>query len=401
MPLFSTSGIKLAYLDMKKPKSEGDKNRLMVFDMNSFRLLDVTKNIDLSVETFIWLDEDTIIFIAEEKARVNVFKVSVSSMNLIRLTSSGSAKDLSRISDTQFVFMQSHMDKPDELFLFDISNSKGPQQLTFMHSILVSRIKLSKPEEYYFVGSLNELVQGWLLKPVDFNPTKKYPLAFLIHGGPQLVWKDTFGSRWNPQIFSNAGYVVVMINFHGSTSFGTNFTDSITGNWGTYPYEDLMAGLDYVLEAYPYIDSTKMAAIGGSYGGFMVNFINGHTDRFSALVNHDGVFDTFLDYYTNDYLCAYEYDFKGTPYENPTLYKKYSPSEYVGNWKTPTLVIHGGKDYRVSDNQAFATFTALQRRGIESKLLYFPDEGHWISKPANYLKWINTILQWIDHFNKQ
>jgi dipeptidyl aminopeptidase/acylaminoacyl peptidase len=240
---------------------------------------------------------------------------------------------------------------------------------------------------------------GWLLRPAGFDPTKTYPMAYLIHGGPQSSWSDSFSTRWNPQVYTGAGYVAVFINFHGSTSYGQEFTNSISRNWGSYPYEDIMASLKYVFQTYPFIDSKRVAGLGASYGGYMINWLNGHTeDHFKCFVNHDGLFDLKSMYYSTEELYFPEFDMGGTPFDNPELYDKWNPSKFVQKWRTPTLVIHGGKDYRVPPDQGFATFTALQRRGIPSRLLYFPDENHWVLKQANSLRWHREVLNWINNY---
>jgi dipeptidyl aminopeptidase/acylaminoacyl peptidase len=398
-PLFSKNGEKLAFLEMKTPKFEADKNRLMIYDVRTGIVIDATEKVDLSVGEFEWIDNDTIIFLAGEKGRMNIFKLSVSTMNINRISYGGSATGVIALSESQFLFSRNSMASPNELFLFDLTTGLETQ-LTYMHSAYLSKISMAKAEEFEFVGAKGESVHGWFLKPYNFQPTKKYPLAFLIHGGPQSAWMDSFSTRWNPQVFSGAGYAVAMINFHGSTTYGQNFTNSISKNWGTYPYEDLMKGLDYILDKNAFIDPKRVAALGASYGGFMINWINGHTDRFAVLVNHDGCFDMRSKYYTTEELYFPEFEFGATPFENPEAFEKFNPAAFVNNWKTPTLVIHGAKDYRVTDGQGFGTFTALQRKGIESKLLFFPDENHWVLKQANSLKWHNVILDWIKKFTK-
>jgi dipeptidyl aminopeptidase/acylaminoacyl peptidase len=241
-------------------------------------------------------------------------------------------------------------------------------------------------------------VQAWNIKPAGFQPDKKYPVAFIVHGGPQGAIDDHFHYRWNPQAFAGAGYAVICVNFHGSTGFGQAFTDSITGDWGGKPFEDLMKGLDHALANYSWLDGDRVAALGASYGGWMMNWINGHTTRFKCLVNHDGGFDEAANYYTTEELWFPEWEFKGTPWTNPDLYEKFSPSRYVDRWQTPTLVIHGALDYRLVDVEGIATFTALQRRGIPSQLLYFPDENHWVLKAKNSILWHETILAWLERW---
>jgi len=241
-------------------------------------------------------------------------------------------------------------------------------------------------------------VHIWFLKPANFDSQKKYPLVQLIHGGPQQSWGDDWSNRWNPQLWANAGYAVSMINFHGSTGYGQSFTDSVSTNWGSYPYFDIMNGTDYVISRYPWIDGTKVSACGGSFGGYMINWILGNTDRFTALVDHDGIFDTKAAYYSTEEIWFPEWEFAGKPWNSP-LYDKWNPSKLVNKWKTPTLIIHGGRDYRIDISQGLGTFTALQRRNITSKLLVFPQENHWVLNSRNGIKWYHAVLGWLNTFN--
>jgi len=227
-------------------------------------------------------------------------------------------------------------------------------------------------------------------------------LVHLIHGGPQQAWGDDWSYRWNPQLWASHGYAVAGVNFHGSTGFGQSFTDSIRGNWGSYPYFDILNATDYLLNSFRWLDGARVSACGGSYGGYMINWILGNTDRFSALVAHDGIFDTRAAYFATEELWFPEWEFKGTPWAAPTLYDKWNPANLVVNWTSntsPTLVIHGGRDYRLDVSQGLATFTALQRRGIDSKFLYFPLENHWVLNPHNGIKWYETVLGWLDEHN--
>jgi len=226
-------------------------------------------------------------------------------------------------------------------------------------------------------------------------------VAFLIHGGPQGSFGNDFHYRWNPQTYAGAGYACVMIDFHGSTGYGQAFSDAIRGDWGGKPLEDLQKGLAAALEKYPFLDGQRVAALGASYGGWMINWIAGSwPDRFRCLVSHDGNLDERAAYYMTEELWFPEWDHEGTPWDNPAGYEKHNPQNLVQNWQTPILVIHGAKDYRVVETQGFATFTAAQRRGIPSKLLYFPDENHWVLEPHNSILWHDTVIQWIDEWTK-
>ena len=245
-------------------------------------------------------------------------------------------------------------------------------------------------------------MHGYVVKPAGFEAGKKYPVAFLIHGGPQGSFGNHFHYRWNPQTYAGAGYAAVMIDFHGSTGYGQAFTDAIRGDWGGKPLDDLQKGLDAALAKYAWLDGDKVCALGASYGGYMINWIAGNwPDRFKCLVSHDGNLDERMAYYDTEELWFPEWEHGGTPWDNPAGYTKHNPIDHVAKWKTPMLVIHGGRDYRVVDTQGMSTFTALQRKGIPSRFLYFPDENHWVLKPANSILWHETVLGWMDRWLKQ
>ena len=270
-----------------------------------------------------------------------------------------------------------------------------------MNDALLSQIDMQPLESFTFKGANDEEVQGFMVKPPGFDPNKKYPLKFLIHGGPQGAWGNEWTYRWNAELFAASGnYVVVMINFHGSTGYGQKFTDSISGDWGGKPYVDLMKGLDYVEKTYPFIDKNREAALGASYGGYMANWILGHTNRFKCIVSHDGMFNTESAYGTTEELWFPEWEFKGPPWKNREMYQKFSPHLFADKFKTPTLVVHGQNDYRLDVSEGFQLFTTLQRLGIPSKMLYFPDEGHWVLKPQNSRLWYKTVNDWVDQWCK-
>jgi dipeptidyl aminopeptidase/acylaminoacyl peptidase len=256
-------------------------------------------------------------------------------------------------------------------------------------------------EQFAFKGWNDEDVFCYVVKPVDFDPGKKYPVAFLIHGGPQGSFGNDFHYRWNPQAYTGAGYAAVMVDFHGSTGYGQEFCDSIRGDWGGKPLVDLQKGLAATLARYPWMDGDRVSALGASYGGYMINWIAGNwPDRFRCLVNHDGNLDERLAYYDTEELWFPEWDHMGTPWDNAEGFEKHNPINHVKNWKTPMLVVHGALDYRVVDTQGLSTFTALQRRGIPSKLLYFPDENHWVLQPQNSILWHETVIAWLDRWTK-
>jgi dipeptidyl aminopeptidase/acylaminoacyl peptidase len=273
-----------------------------------------------------------------------------------------------------------------------------PRRLTDINADVMTHARIGATEPFTFAGAKGDMVHAWAVKPIDFDAGKKYPLAFLVHGGPQGSFGDGWSYRWNAETYAAAGYAVVMVDFHGSTGYGQAFTDAINGDWGGAPYEDLMAGLDAALAKYPWIDGARACALGASYGGWMIDYLAGRTDRFKCLVTHDGILSNPMNYYGTEELWFPEWELGGTPWDKPEGYAKYDPMSLVGNWKTPTLVIHGAKDYRVPDVQGLAVFTALQRKGIPSKLLYFPDENHWVLKPADSILWHETVLGWLDQY---
>ena len=259
---------------------------------------------------------------------------------------------------------------------------------------------MSPLETFWFKGAHDDEVEGFVVKPPNFDASKKYPVKFLIHGGPQGAWGDDWSYRWNPELFAANGYVVIMINFHGSTGYGQKFIDAINGDWGGAPFEDLMKGLDYAEQHYGFIDKSRECALGASYGGYMANWILGHTDRFKCIVSHDGMFNAESAWGTTEELWFNDWEFKGTPYDNRAAYEKWSPHQYAKNFKTPTLVIHGQRDYRLDVSEGFQLFNTLQMEGVPSKMLYFPDEGHWVLKPQNSRLWYETVNAWVDQWTK-
>jgi dipeptidyl aminopeptidase/acylaminoacyl peptidase len=273
-----------------------------------------------------------------------------------------------------------------------------PRALTHFNDAKVAAARMGAYEQFSFAGAKGDTENGYLVKPVDFDSAKEYPVAFLIHGGPQGSFGDHFHYRWNPQVHAGAGYAAVMIDFHGSTGYGQAFTDAIHEDWGGAPFEDLMKGLDFALAEYPFLAGDRVGALGASYGGYMINWIAGQTDRFRCLVNHDGNLDERMAYFDTEELWFPEWEHGGPPWEKPEGYAKHNPIDHVAKWKTPMLVVHGGRDYRVVDTQGMSTFTTLQRKGIPSRFLYFPDENHWVLKPANSILWHETVLGWLDQW---
>jgi dipeptidyl aminopeptidase/acylaminoacyl peptidase len=296
-------------------------------------------------------------------------------------------------------FKQQRSNLPFEIFSIT-TEGKELTQLTFLNKELLDKIEMNEIETFWCEGAEGAKVQSILVKPPFFDESKKYPLIFLIHGGPQGAWTDDFHYRWNLQMFASKGYVVVAPNPRGSFGYGQKFTDDISGDWGGKPYIDLMNSLDFAVQNFKFIDANNIFAAGASYGGYMINWIEGHTDRFNALVCHDGVFNMESMYGTTEELWFNEWENKGTPWTNRELYQKYSPHMFVQNFKTPMLVVHGGKDFRVPEGQAFELFTSLQRKGVDSKFIYFPDETHFVLKPQNARFWWNSIFNWFEQHKR-
>jgi len=330
----------------------------------------------------------------------SVFSLPVDGTTIKEIIHPKSNSKIKFVSTTGFLLRNSMM-APTDIWKFKFNNSaEDLKQITDENKNIMSSLDIVKPDIYYFYGSMHEAVHLWFLKPVGLNVSKSWPLVQLIHGGPQGMWTDNWGYRWNPQLWTSRGYAVAMINFHGSFGFGQQFTDSVNFNWGSHPFIDIMNGTDFLIRKFKWINSTKISACGASFGGYMINWILGNTNRFTCLVCHDGKIDTRASYFSTDELYFPEWEFKGTPWSNNDLYEKWNPINLVKNWETPTLIIHGGRDYRVDLAQGISTFTALQRKRVDSELLYFPLETHFVSKQRNSIKWYNTVLGWLDRYNK-
>jgi dipeptidyl aminopeptidase/acylaminoacyl peptidase len=403
-PVYSPDGNHLAWRSMARAGFEADKESLIIHQRKTGESRNATVNFDRSVGSLAWTpDSKGIFFTAEEQGELPIWSLPLDAKQpkqVARLH----ADDLAFSQDgNSLFFSNASIEAPNEIARLDLTNKKGganrtPIPVTRMNEALLAQIDMQPMESFTFQGAQNEGVQGFMVKPPGFDASKKYPLKFLIHGGPQGAWGNSWSYRWNPELFAANGYVVVMINFHGSTGYGQKFTDSISGDWGGKPYEDLMKGLDYVEKTYPFINKDRMAALGASYGGYMANWILGHTDRFKCIVSHDGVFNTESAYGTTEELWFVEWEFKGPVWKNRELYRKFSPHLFAEKFKTPTLVVHGQLDYRLDVSEGFQLFTTLQRLKVPSKMLYFPDEGHWVLKPQNSQLWWKTVNDWVDQW---
>ncbi|MCK9460502.1 MAG: S9 family peptidase [Proteobacteria bacterium] len=395
-PIHSPDGAYIAYLTMTRPGFEADRRVLVLYDRKSKKRIPLTDSLDSSVSAFSWAPSSRyIVFTAQERGRESVYKVSVPSGVVTRLVAAGMNADAFVSADGgRLVFLRQTATRPTEVWVADSSGAKA-RQLSHVNDGALAGIEMGALEEFEFAGAGGDKVHGFLLKPPGFDPKKKYPLLLLVHGGPQGAFGDEFHFRWNLQMFATPGFVVAAINFHGSTGYGQAFTDSISGDWGGKPYDDLVKGIDFLVGKHPFIDGGNVSAAGASYGGFMINWMLGHTDRFRSLVSHDGVFNQISMYGSTEELWFPEWEYKGTPWDAPELYAKHNPVDHVGKFKTPTLVVHGENDFRVPYGQGLELFTALQRKGVESKLLLFPDENHFVQRPQNARLWWNTVLEWL------
>jgi len=405
-PLYSPDGKYIAYRSQARPGYESDRFGLMLYDRKTGERKNLTENYSNWVGTFVWFpDSSRIYFSSEREGKSLVWAVHVLGPEpkslFVGENAVGYNDDLVMSkSDSALVFTRMSLQAPTEIYRFPSTQNGGVSPITHLNKEALSQVAMSPLESFWFTGAKGDKVQGFLVKPPNFDTNQKYPLKFLIHGGPQGAWGDDWSYRWNPELFAANGYVVVMINFHGSTGYGQKFIDEINGNWGGAPFEDLMKGLDYAEKTYPFIDKDRECAMGASYGGYATNWILGHTDRFKCIVTHDGMFNSTSAWGTTEELWFNEWEFKGTPYTNREGYDKWSPYMAAKNFKTPTLVVHGQLDYRLDVSEGFQLFTTLQRLGVPSKMLYFPDEGHWVLKPQNSQLWYKTVNDWVDQWTK-
>ena len=400
-PVFSHDGKTLAYLSMKRAGFEADRFYIKLREWNTGSERILAPDWDRSPGSIFWGPGNRILYaIAGNLGQKSLFAIDIKTHRVKTLVEKGWVTS-AEVHGNRIVFGLQHLASPTEIHSIKV-NGKQRKQITNINARQVAAARMGDSEQFTFKGWNDETVYCYIVKPVDFDPAEKYPVAFLIHGGPQGSFGNDFHYRWNPQVYAGRGYAAVMVDFHGSTGYGQSFTDSITGDWGGKPLEDLQKGLAAALEKYPWMDGERVGALGASYGGYMINWIAGNwPDRFRCLVNHDGNLDERLAYFDTEELWFPEWEHGGTPWNNPEGYEKQNPINFVKNWETPMLVIHGALDFRVVETQGFSTFTALQRKGIPSKLLYFPDENHWVLKPHNSILWHDTVLGWLDQWMKE
>jgi len=399
-PRFSPDGRYISYLSMERAGFEADRERLMLIENPLGRSarppVEATAGWNLSIGSYIWCPNSKCIYaVVEERGRDKIYRIDLPSFRRSVVVSDGVNTAVQvGLDNKTLVYLHQTNSAPAEVWI-------SGKALTHHNDSALATLDLPPLEPFGFVGAMGDSVFGWLQKPPGFDPAKKYPLIYLIHGGPQGAWTDSWGPRWNNQMFASRGFVVAEVNFHGSTGYGQKFTDAISQHWGDYPFEDVMKGVDAVAQL-PYVDSTRMGAAGASYGGYMIYWIAGHTNRFKVLVAHDGVFNTVSMAGSTEELWFPDWEFGGSPYKTRDLYEKWSPMNHVSDWKTPLLVVHSQLDYRVDLSEGYQAFTAAKRMGIDSKFLYFPDEGHWVLRPRNRRIWWGTVLDWLEvHLNER
>ena len=395
-PVFSPDGRTLAYRAMARPGFEADKYGVFLRDMDTGQVRQIAANWDRSADTLQWSkDGNTLYTTAGDVGQTRLFAIDTRNGVVTPVTGEGHVSAFQQ-TPSGFVIAQDSLTRPTELYVKTYLGREMPIRITDVNPQLDDRA-FGEAEQFSFAGWNGETVHGYVIKPSNYVEGRQYPVAFLIHGGPQGSFGNSWSYRWNPMTYAGAGYAVVMIDFHGSTGYGQAFTDSISQHWGDRPLEDLQKGWAFAQQRYPFLDGDNACALGASYGGYMVNWIAGNwPGEFRCLVNHDGVFDTFNMGFATEELWFTEWENGGTPWENPRGYQQFNPANHVQNWRDPMLVIQGDLDFRIPTSQSLSTFTALQRQGIDSRLVVFPDENHWVLKPANSLQWHTEVFGWLE-----
>jgi dipeptidyl aminopeptidase/acylaminoacyl peptidase len=415
-PAFDETSNKLAFLCMDRKGLESDYLKMRIYDVDTMELRNSTNqnNWKPSVTGFVWSNSNDEIFIynvIEEgylKLYEYKFKEEASqAFTLLTNDTNGYTGSPIKLDENKYLIEYSSFTFPTLIGILNkTSDFLTASEIVNLNKEKLQNYSLNEPQPFYYNTSDGTSVQGFILKPINFDESKKYPLAFLIHGGPEGAWDNVWSYRWNPQMWANHGYVVVFINPRGSSGMGIDFQDAVRNNWGGAPFNDLMEGFDYVIETYNFIDANRTGACGASYGGYMINWIQGNDDkhRFNCFVTHDGVFSTVTMFYATEELwfpmaeyCEKE-NLGCKPYNDTERegYERYNPERFVNNWSRPHLIIHGGRDYRIPISEGISAFTALQLKGIKSRFLYFPDENHWVLKPENSIKWYEEVLTWLD-----
>jgi dipeptidyl aminopeptidase/acylaminoacyl peptidase len=398
--VFSPDGRTLAYLAMSRPGFEADRYHIVLLDVATGKKRNLAESWDRSPGSIQWAaDGKTLIADAEDIGQHRLFAIDVASGKVAPLTDKGSIGGFDVRGNT-VAFTQTNLASGAQLFGMQLGTNKAAQ-LTHVNDSRLADVRWGEYEQFSFKGANGDTVYGHVMKPWNYEPGKKYPIAFLVHGGPQGSFGNGWSYRWNPQVYAGAGYATVFIDFHGSTGYGQKFTDAISGDWGGKPLDDLKKGLAAAVAKYPWLDRPHACALGASYGGYMMNWIEGNwSDGFKCIVNHDGVFDTRGMAYSTEEQWFTDWENGGPYFTVPEKHERFNPVLHVNKWKTPMLVVQGDLDFRIPTTQGLSTFTALQRRGIESKLLVFPDENHWVLKPANSVLWHHTVIGWLDQHLK-
>jgi dipeptidyl aminopeptidase/acylaminoacyl peptidase len=394
-PVASPDGKTLYYLAMKEPGSEADRFAIMALDLSSGQKHEVDPSWDRSVGGLqISEDGKTLYATTDDNGQHPLFAVDAATGKVTKLVTDGSVGAYS-LGKSRVLLSRDDLKRPADLYTATLTG-KDLKQVTHYNAQRLKNVRMGDPEFFTFKGWNNETVQGYVVKPADYKRGKKYPVAFIIHGGPQGAMSNSWSYRWNAQTYAGQGFAVVTINFHGSTGYGQAFTESISGDWGGKPLEDLKLGWKSALGKYSFLDGDRACALGASYGGYMVYWMAGvWNEPWKCLVDHDGVFDARAMYYDTEELWFEEKENGGTQFEHPENYEKFNPINHVKDWRVPMLVVHSGKDFRIPDTQGLGAFTALQRRGIPSQLLHFPDENHWVLKPQNSVQWHETVNAWL------
>lgn len=418
-PRYSPDGRYIAWRSQARAGYESDRFRLVVYDRQSHTIRDVLPKFDRWVDEIAWApDSRTIYFTYPDEGDERVGSVQIDGSHFMRYTRRGEYGELHLTPDGKvLVAAKTTMRMPGEVYALRVGGAQGAEQaaqkpgsptfavaeemqISHLNDTVLEQLDMPPMQAFWFPSINRAHVQGFIIKPPNFDPGKKYPVKLLIHGGPQGSWGEAWSYRWNGELFAANGYVVIMINPRGSTGYGQAFIDGVNGDWGGKPYVDLMRGLDYAEQHYPFIDKSRECALGASYGGYMVDWILGHTHRFRCAVSHDGIFDTESAYGTTDELWFMEWEFRGTPWTDRAMYRRWSPMLSEANMKTPTLVVHSQHDYRLDVSQGYELFTTLQRLGVPSKMLYFPDESHFVLKPQDSQLWYKTVNDWVDQWTK-
>ena len=397
-PQYSPDGKYIAY-EATVRYAQSDTPRLYLYDRAAGTSRQLLANRDFPIGPCLWSHDSKYLWCnTDEHGTVPVSRVDIASDTIEAVKLGGSNPEV-QVTTGDIFFTHHDFSHPADIYRLAGSDPNAtPSQITAINASALKGIDFGETSSFTYTGWNGDKIQSFEIKPPGFNPSKKYPLLLIMHGGPEDAWHDEFHYRWNPQLFVARGYVAIMPNFHGSPGFGTPFMDAIQGQWGGAPYEDQMKAVDFA-STWPYIDTTRISAAGASYGGYMANWVEGHTDRFRSIVSHDGLYDVLTTIYDSDFVGGIQSELHGTPWNNPDALVQQSPAYYAKNFKTPMLVIHGQRDYRVELGSGLAMFQTLQAMHVPSKLIVFDEENHWVLKPADSIFWYHNVLDWIDHWS--